>query len=92
MYRPYYTKQFEKSAQKLVRSGVTDRVEIETVITLLASGKPMEAKYRDHQLVGDLKQYRECHIRGDILLLYYIQKDIVVLVLSDIGSHSYLGL
>ncbi len=92
MYYRHYTKRFQKSLQNVLRSGKVDESAIEKVVTLLASSNALEAKYRDHQLTGDLKHYRECHIRGDILLLYYIQNDRLVLVLADIGTHSYLGL
>ncbi|WP_230479019.1 type II toxin-antitoxin system YafQ family toxin [Kingella kingae] len=39
----------------------------------LIHDEPMEAKYRDHQLTGNLKDYRECHIRPDLLLLYWVE-------------------
>ena len=30
----------------------------------------LEPKYKDHQLKGELKEYRECHIEPDWLLVY----------------------
>ena len=39
----------------------------------------MAEKYRDHQLTGNLKDYRECHIRPDLLLLYWIKDNEVKL-------------
>ncbi|MCR2103276.1 type II toxin-antitoxin system YafQ family toxin [Campylobacter upsaliensis] len=28
------------------------------------------AKYKDHALKGNLKTFRECHIKSDLLLIY----------------------
>ena len=33
---------------------------------------PLPAKYKDHQLTGNLHDFRECHIEPDWLLLYHI--------------------
>ncbi|MGZ3732385.1 MAG: type II toxin-antitoxin system YafQ family toxin, partial [Parachlamydiaceae bacterium] len=47
-------------------------------------------KNRDHDLVGNYKGHRECHITPDILLIY--KKDFTTnfLSLERIGSHSEL--
>lgn len=34
--------------------------------------------------------YRECHIKDDLLLIYYKDKTVLVLVLVDIGTHHQL--
>ncbi|WP_155240163.1 type II toxin-antitoxin system mRNA interferase toxin, RelE/StbE family, partial [Kingella kingae] len=34
----------------------------------------MGVKFRDHQLSGNLKDNRECHIKPDLLLLYWIDE------------------
>ncbi|PHQ90991.1 MAG: hypothetical protein COB42_04285 [Sulfurimonas sp.] len=36
-------------------------------------------KYKDYQLIGKLKDFRECHIKPDLLLIYMIEDDIVKL-------------
>lgn len=91
MYIRYYTKHFQKSVQKVIRSGKISRTEIESVVDLIAQGEPLPLKYQDHQLKGIFREYRECHIRGDLLLVYQIQNKNLILLLIDIGSHSYLG-
>jgi len=45
---------------------------------------PKEAK--DHQLKGELKDFREFHISGDLVVLYRIKND--TLQLLRIGSHN----
>jgi len=49
-------------------------------------------EFDDHQLTGNLKNYRECHIKGDLLLVYQVQKTELILILVDVGTHSYLNL
>ncbi len=58
------------------------------VVFKLLNGIELDYKYKDHQLKGALKDYRECHIKPDLLLMYAIVDDILELV--NIGSHSEL--
>lgn len=60
------------------------------IITLLASGESFPDKCRDHALSGDWTGYQECHILSDCLLIYYIEKDVLVLILANTGTHSDL--
>ena len=64
--------------------------KLKFVINQLASGNPLEEKYRDHALTGDYKGFRECHIEPDWLLIYQIIDEELVLILSRTGSHSDL--
>jgi len=62
--------------------------KLKTVIQKLVSNENLEAKYRDHQLTGDWKGHRDCHIGPDWLLIYRISD--TDLILERIGSHSEL--
>ena len=91
MYGVIRTRQFERAFRKLRKSGhmsATLRNEIDAVVFKLASKEVLSARFRDHGLTGELEKYRECHIRGDLLLVYEIKHDKLVLVLIDIGTHS----
>jgi mRNA interferase YafQ len=90
MYIKFYTKQFQKSYNKFLHSGKIKRSDIDFVVDLLASGAQLDLTFQDHSLHGDYDGYRECHIRGDILLVYRIEKQKLVLILFNIGSHSEL--
>jgi mRNA interferase YafQ len=46
--------------------------------------------YLDHQLIGNYKGYRECHITPDWLLIYKVEKDILTLSLTRTGTHNDL--
>lgn len=92
MYSVLATKQYKKSYQKIIRSGVSKslRQDIIDVINELAAGNQLAEHNCDHALKGQLRQYRECHIRPDVLLVYQKRETELVLVLVDIGSHSNL--
>jgi mRNA interferase YafQ len=61
------------------------------VISALANDRPLEERYRDHNLSGEWKDHRECHIKPDLLLIYR-KPDTHVLQLVRLGSHSELGI
>lgn len=93
MYLVARSKRFKKSYGRLKRSGHFKdeaRKNLEAIIDLLVSGKVLPVHCADHQLKGIFKDYRECHIRGDLLLVYRVDQHDNVLGLSDIGSHSQL--
>ncbi len=93
MYQIVRTKHFERALRKLRRSGkfkATAEASLDEAVELLAAGKTLPASYFDHQLQGVASNYRECHIKGDTLLVYELRNDILVLVLIEIGSHSEL--
>lgn len=65
-------------------------IKSKKVITMLANGESLEAKYRDHLLTGDYGGYRECHIQPDWLLVYQIDNGRLILFLARTGTHSDL--
>lgn len=86
------TKDYDKSYIRLLKSGTKDAVfeEIQQVIDALAKKEKLDSRYRDHKLQGEYSGYRECHIKSDLLLVYRVQEEQLVLVLVDVGTHSYL--
>ncbi|MBU6452802.1 MAG: type II toxin-antitoxin system mRNA interferase toxin, RelE/StbE family [Cyanobacteria bacterium REEB67] len=51
----------------------------------------LEVRLRDHALTGEWKDYRDCHLRPDLVLIYEKQ-DADILRLVRLGSHSELGI
>ena len=90
MYKILFTKSFIKSSHQLERSGKFKKKELDDVLVMLSSGKLLPASLRDHTLKGDYAGSRECHIRGDVLLVYQRHNDVLVLVMIDIGTHHQL--
>lgn len=62
--------------------------EFEKVVLILANWQELPEKYLDHQLKWEFKDFRECHIKLDLLLIYKIDKDELILYLLRMWSHS----
>ena len=95
MYKIRKTKNFLKSYRKIKLSGLWNskiQKDLNLAINLISQRKLLPRNLKDHQLKGSYKEYRECHIKGDLLLVYQVFEKEFVLVLIDIGSHSYLSL
>ncbi len=90
MYLVFASKKYERAYKRIKRHKDFDRAKLEEVIDILSGGQILLPKYRDHELTGNLKGTRECHVQNDVLLVYQIIKDKLVLVLINIGSHSDL--
>ena len=52
--------------------------EIERIFQALADDQPLDAKYNDHSLKGNWKDFRDCHIRPDLVLIYRLTSDDVI--------------
>ena len=61
---------------------------LDNVVDTLRQGRQLDVKYRDHELSGNFKGFRECHIKPDWLLVYLIENDILTLTLVDTGTHA----
>lgn len=60
------------------------------VLEMLAAGEQLPEKYRDHNLLGNYKGCRECHITPDWLLIYEVSEAQLMLYLTRTGTHSDL--
>jgi len=88
-FKPVESSLFKKT-RKLAQKRGLDMSLLQEVIIILAKGESLPSKYRDHQLKGRLSAFRECHIKGDWLLVYRIIKDKLVLSLHSTGTHANL--
>lgn len=88
-YRLVLTGKFKKSL-KLAKKRGLDISLMESVVDTLLQGLPLDEKYRDHELKGKYKGFRECHIQPDWLLIYLQEDDILTLTLVDTGTHADL--
>lgn len=89
MLRIVSSKQFKKDLKLATKRGFNiDSLRL--VINTLSEGKELDSKYRDHDLIGEYKGYRECHIEPDWLLIYQIFNDQLELYLFRTGTHSDL--
>lgn len=79
--------QFKRDVKLAERRG-KDMAKLRELIVLLAEGGPLPPRYRDHALGGDWKNFRDCHIESDWLLLYKVDGNDLYLVRT--GTHSDL--
>jgi mRNA interferase YafQ len=87
MRRVRRTLQFRKDVRGMKKRG-RDLSKLKKVLEKIISGQELEAKYRDHVLVGQYKGTRECHIEPDWLLIYELAHSEVVLIRT--GTHADL--
>ena len=84
-----WTNRFKREYDSCIKRGL-DIQKLDDVIKKLSKNEPLPSQYHDHFLQGDYKGFRECHIQPDWLLIYKIDNNKVILVLSRTGSHSDL--
>ena len=84
------TRPFLKDWERLEHSGRYDLPRLKhAMMLLIANDAPMPAEYSDHPLKGEWRDFRECHVGGDFLLIYRLPEDGLI-VFSRTGTHSEL--
>ncbi|MBA3018668.1 MAG: type II toxin-antitoxin system YafQ family toxin [Desulfobacteraceae bacterium] len=83
----HYTTQFKRDYKRIKKQN-KDLDKLRVVIEKLAACKRLDSKYKDHQLFGNWKGHRDCHIEPDWILIYRTDND--KLFLERTGSHSEL--
>lgn len=78
--------------KKILKSGrkQSDFDMIQRIIDTLAIPEALPRKHLEHSLSGNYKNYRECHIFPNLLLIYAHDHQKQILELVRIGSHSEL--
>ncbi len=84
---PAFSKQFKKDYARRIQ-GTRMEAEFEELLDMLLSGTPLPRNYHDHALAGEWKGYRDCHLRGDMVVIYRIADDMLYFV--RINTHSEL--
>lgn len=83
----YYSKDYKKAVKKLDKESLQ---ALACVIDRLANDENLEPKFKDHELKGNLKGFRECHIKPNLLLVYKKVRQELRLSVLRVGSHSEL--
>jgi len=80
-------KQFKKD---LKRVNLTDKQFEKFIkyVSLLLKEEPLPPEAKDHPLIGNWKDFREFHLGGDLLVIYKIDGNDLILV--RIGTHNQL--
>jgi mRNA interferase YafQ len=90
MYEIVFMRGANRSLKKLKRSGSFKHKTLRKLLLDLADGGPLASRYKDHQLKGDLSDYRECHLGFDLLVQYRRDDELKIVAIADIGTHSEL--
>ena len=80
---------YRKDRKRAIKRGLPMNL-LDEVLQTLVDEKPLDPKYRDHELKGIYAGLRECHIQPDWLLIYDIDGDNLILTAIRTGSHSDL--
>ena len=81
------TSQFKKDVKRMKKRG-KDLSKLKEVLEKITRGQELEARYRDHVLVGQYRGTRECHVEPNWLLIYELGQSDVVLIRT--GTHTDL--
>lgn len=79
---------YKKDVKRAQKNTKFKESELSHVVITLMNEKPLEPKYLDHRLSGDWDGYRECHVQNDLLLIYKIEEN--RLLLTRLDTHSNL--
>jgi mRNA interferase YafQ len=87
------TSKFKRDFKNVMKrpAGEAPGVELSEIIMSLANDADLPQRCHDHELIGDWKDQRGCHVRPDLILIYPTPDD-ETLLLVRIGSHAKLGL
>ncbi len=89
MYDIVFTSRMKRDA-KLMKKQNKDMSKLVYILDKLSKGETLPEKNKDHQLKGEWKEFRECHIEPDWLLIYRIEETELILYATATGSHAYL--
>ena len=81
------TTQFARDVKRMRKRG-KDLGKLLSLVHILATGAPLEARFRDHPLTGPWQPSRDCHIEPDWILIYTATP--MSLRLERTGTHSDL--
>ena len=87
MLAPSYTKQFGKDLKKMLNRGKPKK-KVKEVLKKLINEEQLDARFKDHKLIGNYRDRRECHIETDWLLIY--KKTRGEISFERTGTHSDL--
>ena len=83
-----YSTQFKKDFKKARKLPLQHLKLLFEVVLTLEQNIALDAKFKDHELSGNWSNFRECHIKPDLLLIYKTSE--TELQLARLGSHSEL--
>ncbi|WP_249960596.1 YafQ family addiction module toxin [Histophilus somni] len=91
-----YSKQFARDLADLAKRypNVLVGTKYITAMHCLLNRLPLPESYQDHTLVGEWKDQRDCHIQGNLVLIYQyvIHDEFDALKFSRLNTYSQTAL
>jgi mRNA interferase YafQ len=87
MRTPGYTTQFEKDIKRMRKRG-KDIQKLKQVLSSLIAEEQLVERFKDHPLIGNYNDRRECHIEPDWLLIYKLTGSEIIF--ERTGTHTDL--
>jgi len=84
-----FKRDYKRELKGKYRKYLTD--SFEEFLEILANDLPIPARYNDHSLTGSWKDFRDCHLKPDLVLIYKKTEE-NSLILVRLGSHSELAI
>lgn len=82
-----YSKECKRDLKKLASMPeVLMSAEMIEVMYSLQNDLALPKKYKDHALSGEWANFRDCHIKNDLVLIYQIQGEEIYL--ARLNTHS----
>jgi len=86
-----FTSKFKKDLQKVKKNNVDYNLSVALLKVLETKGvKGIPKSMRPHKLKGEYLSNWECHIKPDLLIIWFQIEDPKTIKLIRIGSHSDL--
>ena len=84
-----FTNQFKKDYKMALKRGY-DMSEFEMIVNKLRNREELDSKYKDHQLANNWKNHRDFHLHPDLVVIYRIHENELILEMVRMGTHSDL--
>ncbi|MBR6123783.1 type II toxin-antitoxin system YafQ family toxin [Candidatus Saccharibacteria bacterium] len=84
-----FTSQFKKDYKLALKRGY-DLSEFEVIVNKLRNREELDPKYKDHTLSNNWRNHRDFHLHPDLVVIYRIQENELILEMVRMGTHSDL--
>ena len=84
-----FKRDYKRESCGLHRADLDERLT--AIVQTLASDEALEPRHHDHALSGPWNDFRDCHVRPDLVVIYQ-KPNPKTLRLVRIGSHAELGI
>jgi mRNA interferase YafQ len=78
---------YKRDLKRLSKRG-KDLDRLDAVVETIRLGRRLNPRHRDHALSGEMKDFRDCHVETDWVLIYRVDDEAVYLTRT--GTHADL--